>query len=428
MGSLAPNAEHPLRLGLRANAGQFALLVLVNAFVGGMVGLERTLVPLIGSEEFKLTSTTLIGYFVVSFGLVKAFTNLFSGALADTWGRRPVLIIGWLLGLPVPWLIMYAPSWSWIVAANILLGLNQGFAWSMTVVMKVDLVGPSRRGLAMGINEFSGYLAVGITAFVTGMIATSYGLRPQPFYLGVGYSVAGLLISQLLIRETRHYARHEADLRAGKRAGETARSYDNLSFGQVFKLTSWKDRGLFAASQAGLANNFNDGMSWVIFPLFFATHAVSVADIGLLKAVYPAIWGLGQLITGPLSDRWGRKGLIVWGMWVQALGHVVIGYGQVRPLLSGMIGCMLLGIGTAMVYPTLLASVGDMTQPTVRTRALSVYRFWRDLGYAIGAFVACSIADQLSLVSSIHFAGFLTFVSGVVALWGLPARKTVSSL
>ena len=423
MGSLAPDAERPLKLGLRANAGQFALLVLVNAFVGGMVGLERTLVPLIGSEEFKLTSTTLIGCFVISFGLVKAFANLFSGPLADTWGRRPVLIVGWLLGLPVPWLIMYAPSWNWIIAANVLLGLNQGFAWSMTVIMKVDLVGPSRRGLAMGINEFSGYLAVGITAFATGMIAASYGLRPQPFYLGVGYSLVGLLISVLLIRETRDYARHEAALRARESAGKTPQSDGSLSFGEVFRLTTWKDRGLFAVSQAGLVNNLNDGVSWVIFPLFFAAHAVSVANIGLIKAVYPSVWALGQLITGPMSDRWGRKGLIVWGMWVQAAGHVVIGLGQSRPLLSGLTGCVLLGIGTAMVYPTLLASVGDVTHPLVRTRALSVYRFWRDMGYAIGAFAACMIADQLGLVWSIHFAGLLTFVSGVVALWGLPARR-----
>jgi MFS family permease len=426
MVSPGSRSARPLQLGLRANAGQFALLVLVNAFVGGMVGLERTVVPLIGSEEFQLSSTALIASFIVSFGLVKAFANLISGHLADTWGRKPVLLLGWLAGLPVPWLIMHAPSWNWIIAANILLGVNQGFAWSMTVIMKVDLVGPWRRGLAMGINEFAGYLAVGVTAFATGLIAASYGLRPQPFYLGVGYALAGIAISALWVRETRGYARHEATLQPSTLAATSERS-DGVTFGEVFRRTTWKDHRLFGVSQAGLVNNLNDGMSWVILPLFFAAHAVNVADIGVIKAVYPAVWAAGQLITGPLSDRWGRKGLVVWGMWIQAAALVVIGAGA-GTFQSGLAGSVLLGAGTAMVYPSLLAAVSDMTHPLVRARSLSVYRFWRDMGYAIGALIAGVIADRFGLVWAIYAAAFLTFVSGVVAVRFMPVLSAQDAM
>ena len=392
-------------LGLRANWQQFSLLVLINAFVGGMVGLERTVVPLIGSEEFKIASTTLVVSFIVSFGVIKAVANLVSGHLADVWGRKRVLVVGWLFGLPVPFMVMWAPSWEWVVAANALLGINQGFAWSMTVIMKVDLVGPKSRGLAVGLNEFAGYLAVGVTAFLTGYIAAHYGLRPAPFYLGIGYAILGLALSVLLVRDTRDHVRLEA------RGNQQQIAPTN--FWEIFSLTSFRDRNLFAACQAGLVNNLNDGMSWGIFPLFFVSYGLGVERIGILKAVYPATWGILQIATGPLSDRWGRKGLIVAGMWVQSAGLFLTAF--TRSFESWLIGSLLLGLGTAMVYPTLIAAVSDASHPTWRARSLSVYRFWRDLGYAIGALSAGLIADSFGLAAAINAIAALTFMSGAVA-------------
>ena len=397
-------ARPRIALGLRQNWQQFTLLVLINAFVGGMVGLERTLVPLIGSETFQLASTVAVTSFIISFGVVKAITNLVSGQLADTWGRKKTLVLGWVVGLPVPFLIMWAPTWEWIVAANVLLGINQGLSWSMTVIMKVDLVGPRQRGLAVGLNEFAGYLAVGLTAFLTGYLATLYGLRPIPFYLGIGYAAAGLLLSVMVVRDTREHVALERS--------QHPRIETSLSFGEVFLRTSLTDRNLFAASQAGLVNNLNDGMSWGIFPLFFAAAGLSVERIGILKGVYPAIWGILQVVTGPLSDRWGRKGLIAAGMWVQAAGLFVVA------MLDGfgwwLLGSVLLGIGTAMVYPCLLAAVSDAADPSWRARALSVYRFWRDLGYAIGALTAGVLAALVGFAWTIAAIGLLTFVSGVI--------------
>ncbi|RNJ47909.1 MFS transporter [Methylocystis hirsuta] len=392
-------------LGLRANWPQFALLVLINAFVGGMVGIERTVVPLIGAEEFHIASTTLIVSFIVSFGVIKAFANLVSGHLADVWGRKRVLVVGWLIGLPVPFLIIWAPNWEWVIAANALLGVNQGLAWSMTVIMKVDLVGPKSRGLAVGLNEFAGYLAVGVTAFLTGYLASQYGLRPTPIYLGVGYAIAGALLSILLVRDTRDHVRAEL----GDHPVEAAA----IGFWEVFALTSFRDRNLFAASQAGLVNNLNDGMSWGIFPLFFASFGLGVERIGVLKALYPATWGILQVATGPLSDRWGRKGLIVAGMWVQSAGlFLTAGTGEFQYWL---IGSLLLGLGTAMVYPSLIAAVSDASHPSWRARSLSVYRFWRDLGYAIGALSAGLIADFFGMAWAIGSIAALTFLSGAVA-------------
>ena len=392
-------------LGLRANWQQFSLLVLINAFVGGMAGLERTVVPLIGSEEFKIASTTLVVSFIVSFGVIKALANLVSGHLADVWGRKRVLVVGWLFGLPVPFMVMWAPSWEWVVAANALLGINQGFAWSMTVIMKVDLVGPKSRGLAVGLNEFAGYLAVGVTAFLTGYIAAHYGLRPAPFYLGIGYAILGLALSVLLVRDTRDHVRLEA------RGNQQQTAPTN--FWEIFSLTSFCDRNLFAACQAGLVNNLNDGMSWGIFPLFFVSFGLGVERIGILKAVYPAAWGILQIATGPLSDRWGRKGLIVAGMWVQSAGLFLTAF--TRSFEWWLVGSLLLGLGTAMVYPTLIAAVSDASHPTWRARSLSVYRFWRDLGYAIGALSAGLIADSFGLAAAINAIAALTFMSGAVA-------------
>jgi MFS family permease len=367
-----------------------------------MVGLERTVVPLIGTEDFGLVLRTAIFSFIVTFGLVKAFSNLFAGGLADRFGRKRVLVAGWLLGAPVPLMIMYAPSWEWIVAANVLLGANQGLAWSMTVVMKIDLVGPQGRGLAVGLNEFAGYLMVGVTALLTGYLASIYGLRPEPFYLGVGYAVLGLLISAFLVRDTREHIRLEME--------EHPPEPNPLGFGEVFAKTTYGDRNLFAASQAGLVNNLNDGMSWGVFPLFFASFGLGVERIGVLKAVYPVVWGVLQVATGPLSDRWGRKGLIVGGMWVQAGALFVTVLG--RSFGWWIVGSVLLGLGTAMVYPSLIAAVSDASHPSWRARSLSVYRFWRDLGYAVGALSAGVVADAFGLSWAIGSVGVLTFLSG----------------
>jgi len=398
------SAGSRVRLGLKENWRQFALLILINAFVGGMVGIERTVVPLIGSEEFGITSTTIIVSFIVSFGVIKALANLVSGQLADAWGRKRVLGLGWLVGLPVPFMIMWAPSWGWIIAANVLLGVNQGLAWSMTVIMKVDLVGPKSRGLAVGLNEFAGYLAVGITAFLTGYLASRYGLRPVPIYLGVGYAVLGTVLSIMLVRDTREHVRLEA-------AAHSQQS-NSMSFREIFALTSFRDRNLFAASQAGLVNNLNDGMSWGIFPLFFASFGLGVERIGILKAIYPATWGILQIATGPLSDRWGRKGLIVAGMWIQSAGLFLTA--ATRQFEWWLVGSLLLGLGTAMVYPSLIAAVSDASHPTWRARSLSVYRFWRDLGYAIGALSAGIIADIFGMAWAIGTIAALTFLSGAV--------------
>jgi MFS family permease len=402
-----------VRLGLRENWPQFSLLVLVNAFVGGMVGLERTVVPLIGAEEFGIGSATIVVSFIVSFGVIKALANLVSGHFADIYGRKHMLMLGWLVGLPVPFMIAWAPSWGWVVAANALLGINQGFAWSMTVIMKIDLVGPKSRGLAVGLNEFAGYLSVGLTAFLTGYIAQRHGLRPDPFYLGIAYAALGLILSWLLVRDTRQHVRLEMS------GAEPATS---LGFWQIFRTTSFGDRNLFAASQAGLVNNLNDGMSWGIFPLFFVGFGLSVERIGILKAVYPAVWGVLQTITGPLSDRWGRKGLIVAGMWVQAAGLWLTA--ATGTFGWWLLGSILLGLGTAMVYPTLIAAVSDASPPSWRARSLSVYRFWRDLGYAIGALSAGIMADLFGFTWAIAAIGALTFVSGAVVAVAMKERPT----
>jgi MFS family permease len=383
--------------------------VIVNAFVGGMVGLERTVVPLLAEEEFGRESRTAAVSFIISFGIVKALANLFAGRFADRIGRKQILIAGWLFGLPVPLLIMVAPRWEWIAAANILLGINQGLCWSTTVIMKIDLVGPSRRGLAMGLNEAAGYLAVAGAAFGSGYIASSQGLRPEPFFMGLLFAVAGLLLSIFFVRDSRRHV----DL-------EAARHHESLapqgapSFGHVFALTSWTDRRLFAACQAGLVNNLNDGMAWGLFPLFFAAGGMSLQQIAVIAAVYPGVWGLTQLGTGALSDRIGRKGLIVTGMWTQAaaLGSMLVFDGY-WPWITG---AALLGLGTAMVYPTLLATIGDIALPQWRASAVGVYRLWRDSGYAIGALLAGAIADLLGLRWAIGSVALLTFASGIVVL------------
>jgi MFS family permease len=403
-------AQAAPRLGLRANWPQFTLLVLVNAFVGGMVGLERAVVPLLAERDFHLASKAVILSFIISFGVVKALANLFAGRMSDRLGRKGILIAGWLIGLPAPFLVMLAPNWEWVVFANVLLGINQGLCWSTTIIMKIDLVGPARRGLAMGLNEAAGYGALSLAALASGYLAAAYALRPQPFYLGVAFALAGLIVSVFFVRETHGHARHESSLLTGA----AAPAHDQPSFAQILLLTSWKDRALFAASQAGMVNNLNDGLAWGLFPLFFAAAGLNVAQIGLLAAIYPGVQGLAQLGTGALSDRLGRKGLIVAGMWVQAvgIGLVVLTQGF-WPWAAAMV---LLGLGTALVYPTLLAAISDVAHPEWRASAVGVYRLWRDGGYALGALLAGVLADLLGIPWAIVGIALLTFASGVVVL------------
>ena len=407
--------NHAVRLGLRENLSQFSLLVVINVFVGMMVGLERTVVPLIGEKEFGLTSKTAIVSFIVSFGVTKAICNLFAARVSEGVGRKKVLVLGWLIGLPVPFLIIFANRWFWFDVANVLLGMNQALCWSMTVIMKLDLVGPKRRGLALGINEFAGYLAVGFTAWFTGYLAAEYALRPQPFYLGIAVAIAGLLLSVFGARETIDHARLESklhDSRAAAAGGASlARNPSAFSLREIFALASWKDRNLFSCSQAGLVNNLNDGMSWGIYPLFFASFGLGVAAIGTIKAIYPAAWGVLQLFTGHLSDLWGRKRLIAAGMVVQAGGIWLTV--QVPVYSAWIVGALLQGIGTAMVYPTLLAAIGDVAHPENRATIMGVYRFWRDLGYAVGALLSGIIADLFGMRAAIEVVAVLTLLSGI---------------
>ena len=398
----------PLRLGLRANLAQFALLVAVNALVGGMIGQERTVLPLLAERVFGLEKYTAALTFILAFGAVKAATNFFAGTLSDRYGRKPVLVAGWLIGLPVPLLLMWAPTWSWVVFANVLLGVNQGLTWSTTVIMKIDLAGPKQRGLAMGLNEAAGYGAVAVTALATGVIAARYGLRPEPFFLGVAYAALGLGLSTLFVRETHAHARHEATTHVAS----SAEVHEGLSTKEVFLLTSFKEKALSAASQAGMVNNLNDGLAWGIFPLYFGAHGLSVGRIGVLAALYPAVWGLGQLVTGALSDRIGRKRLIVAGMLTQAFAIGLVA--AVHGFWMWAVGALLLGAGTAMVYPTLLAAIGDVAHPTWRATSVGVYRLWRDGGFAVGAVLAGVLADAFGVETAIWAVAALTAASGFV--------------
>jgi MFS family permease len=403
--AIAQDRPAVVRLGLRENAAQFALLVVVNAFVGAMVGMERSILPAIADQEFHLAARTAVLSFIVVFGLSKAITNYLAGRFADRVGRKHVLVAGWLIAVPVPFMLMWGPSWNWILAANLLLGISQGLTWSTTVIMKIDLVGPARRGLAMGLNEFAGYVAVAGAALITGWIAARTGLRPDPFYPGIAFVVCGLGLSALLVRETSPHVAFEL---------QSERSTANLpSPRDVFWQTTLADRNLSTITQAGLVNNLNDGMAWGLFPLFFAVANLSLDRIATLTAIYPATWGMAQLVTGALSDRIGRKWLIAGGMWTQAVG---IGVVILSTNFAGFAaGAVLLGIGTAMVYPTLLAAIGDVALPSWRASAVGVYRLWRDLGYAFGALLAGVAADAISMPGAMWLVAGLTLTSGVVA-------------
>jgi MFS family permease len=405
----AGSSDGRLRLGLRANLAQFALLVAVNALVGGTLGQERTVLPLLARDVFHLSASIAALTYIVAFGATKAVTNFFAGTLSEHYGRKPVLVAGWLIAVPVPVLLIFGPSWDWIVFANILLGINQGLTWSTTVIMKIDLVGPASRGLAMGFNEASGYLALAATAVATGAIAAHAGLRPAPFLLGAAYVAVGLGLSVLAVRETRQYARAEAARHA---TPANPNHHGELTTGQVAWITSAGDKALSAACQAGMVNNINDALAWGIFPLLFAAHGLPIAQIGVLAALYPAVWGFGQLLTGWWSDRAGRKHLITAGMLIQAAAIALVAIGSTFGMWAA--AQTLLGVGTALVYPTLLAAVGDVAHPAWRARAVGVYRLWRDGGFAIGALLAGAIASAWGLITAIWVVAALTAASGLL--------------
>jgi len=389
-----------VKLGLKENWRQFTLLVVINAFVGGMIGLERSILPRIAEVEFHIAAKTAILSFIIVFGIVKALTNYFTGALANKIGRKNLLTIGWLIGIPVPFVLMFADSWNWIVAANVLLGINQGLTWSSTVVMKIDLVGERQRGFAMGLNEFAGYLAVAIVAFLTGWVASEYGLRPYPFYIGVALSLMGFFASWLLVKDTRHHVAAET----------TTSKVPKLK--NIFWQTTWKDKNLGSVTQAGLINNLNDGMVWGLFPILLATKGFTIGQIGIVTAIYPAVWGIGQLFTGKMADHFCKKDLLFLGMLLQGLALIALLFAGT--MAHYIILSSILGWGTAMVYPTFLATVAENTHPADRANSLGVFRFWRDMGYAIGAILTGIIADTLGINASVLVIGLLTIVSSAI--------------
>lgn len=401
-----------VKLGLKENWKQFTLLVIINGFVGGMVGLERTILPQIAEKEFAIAANTAILSFIIVFGIVKALTNYYTGVLANKWGRKNLLILGWIIAIPVPFILMFADSWNWIIAANVLLGINQGLAWSSTVVMKIDLVGEKQRGFAMGLNEFAGYLSVAIVAFLTGYIANTYGVRPYPFYIGFGLIFLGLVGSIFFIKDTRHHVAKETGTSTVPRLLN------------VFWDTTWKHKNLGSVSQAGLVNNLNDGMVWGILPILLASKDFSLKEIGIITAVYPAVWGLGQLFTGKMADVFDKKKLLFWGMFMQAIALIVMIWADT--MTEFIIIGSILGFGTALVYPTFLATVAENTHPLDRAKSIGIFRLWRDLGYAIGAILTGIIADLLNLNAAILFIGILTFLSSFIILFRMKSGRNAA--
>lgn len=392
--------QQEIKLGLKENWKQFTLLVIINAFVGGMVGLERSILPRIADVEFHIAAKTAILSFIIVFGIVKAFTNYYAGTLANKYGRKKLLVAGWIIGIPIPFMLMFAPTWGWIIAANVLLGINQGLTWSSTVVMKIDLVGEKQRGFAMGLNEFGGYIAVAIVAFLTGWIASEYGIRPYPFYIGIGLVFFGLVSSIFFIKDTKYHVAKET-------ISNTIPKLKN-----IFWDTTWKNKNLGSVTQAGLINNLNDGMAWGIFPILLATKGFTIGEIGIVTAIYPAVWGIGQLITGKMADKFCKKDMLYVGMFLQAIALIILVWAN--SMLHFIILSSILGWGTAMVYPTFLATVAENTNPQDRAKSIGIFRLWRDLGYAIGAILTGIIADLLSINAAILFIGLLTMVSALI--------------
>ena len=399
--------KEKVKLGLKENWLQFTILVIVNAFVGGMVGLERTIFPKFAEIEFGVASKTAILSFIIAFGITKAITNYFTGKLANRFGRKNLLLLGWLFAIPIPFILINATSWNWVIFANILLGINQGLAWSSTVVMKIDLVGEKDRGLAMGINEFAGYFAVGVVAFLTGVIAQKYGVTPYPFYLGIGISIIGLLLTLFFVRDTRKFVNAEQKITLT----------DKLE--NVFLETSFKNKTLSAVTQAGLVNNLNDGMLWGLLPIVLLSLNYDSKSIGIIAAIYPAVWGIGQLFTGKMADIYPKKAMLFWGMFLQGVAIILIpyfnGFYQLASIAS------ILGLGTALVYPTFLSAIADATSPKQRAESIGVFRLWRDLGYAIGAIISGIIADLFGVQYAVLTIGVITILSSLVIKFRMPS-------
>ena len=400
-----------IQLGLKENWKQFTLLVVINAFVGGMIGLERTIIPQIAEADFGMAAKTAILSFIIVFGITKAITNYYTGILATKFGRKRLLVFGWLFALPVPIMLIEATSWNWIIAANILLGINQGLSWSSTVVMKIDLIGEKNRGFAMGLNEFAGYIALAAIAFVTGWIAHEFGLRPYPFYVGIGMAIIGLTLSVFFVKDTHKHVLLES----------TTSTIPKLK--NVFWETTWKHKNLGSVTQAGLVNNLNDGMVWGLFPLLLASKGFNLNETGIIVATYPAVWGMGQLFTGPLADKYCKRNLLFWGMFLQGLALVAMIWANSFSLF--IVLSSLLGLGTAIVYPTFLAAVSDYTHPDQRPHSIGVFRLWRDLGYAIGAILTGLIADQFGLMAPVLAIGLLTLVSSMIVRYRMRCSKNI---
>ncbi len=401
-----------VKLGLRENWKQFTLLVVINAFVGGMVGLERTVLPIMAEEEFAVAVKTAILSFIIVFGIIKAITNYYTGALANRFGRKKLLIAGWIFGIPVPLLLMFAPSWEWIILANVFLGINQGLAWSSTVMMKIDLVGEKQRGFAMGLNEFSGYIALAVVAFLTGWIASEFGVRPYPFYLGIGFVAIGLFGSIYFIKDTTAYVVEE--IKSSKIAVSK----------NIFWDTTWKDNNLGAVSQAGLINNLNDGMVWGVLPLLLLSKQFSIREIAIIVAIYPAVWGIVQLFTGKMADHLCKKDMLYVGMLIQGVTLLVLPFAHT--MVQFIFLSLLLGLGTAMVYPTFLATIAENTNPKDRAESIGVFRLWRDLGYAIGAILTGIIADLINIETAILFIGVVTMISALIIQFRMKCHPTLT--
>jgi len=397
-----------IKLGLKENWKQFTLLVIINGFVGGMVGLERSILPQMAEKEFAIAAKTAILSFIIVFGIVKAITNYYTGILANKFGRRRLLIAGWVIGIPVPFILMFAPSWSWIIAANVLLGINQGLTWSSTVVMKIDLVGEKQRGFAMGLNESAGYFALALVAFLTGWIAGEYGIRPYPFYTGIVLVILGLSGSIFLIKDTKHHVAKET----------TTNTVPRLK--NIFWDTTWNDKNLGSVTQAGLINNLNDGMAWGIFPILLAAKGFTIREIGIVTAIYPAVWSIGQLFTGKMADKFCKKDMLYTGMLLQAIALIVLLWANT--MLHFVLLSIVLGWGTAMVYPTFLAAVAENTNPQDRAKSIGIFRLWRDLGYAVGAVLTGIIADLININAAILFIGLLTFASALIICFRIKCK------
>lgn len=395
-----------VKLGLKENWKQFTILVIVNAFVGGMIGMERTIFPQFAEQEFGVASTTAILSFITAFGITKAIANYYTGRLSNTFGRKNLLLFGWILAIPIPFMLMYAPNWSFVILANVLLGISQGFTWSSTVVMKIDLVGEKDRGLAMGLNEFAGYFAVGVVAFLTGVIANTYGITPYPFYLGIFISVVGFVMTWLWVKDTRVYVNKESA------TNQTAQ------LDHVFMETTFKNKTLSAVTQAGLVNNLNDGMIWGLLPIVLLSLNFDHANIGVLTAIYPTVWGVGQLFTGKMSDIYSKKVMLFWGMLLQGMAILFLPFTSDFYLLAGI--SALLGLGTALVYPTFLSTIAQATNPMQRAESIGTFRLWRDLGYAFGAIISGITADLFGIEYAIFLIGALTLISALVIKFRMP--------